>query len=470
MDKKELTKKIKEIEPIISLIEERGGSAYLVGGVVRDLVLGLPTKDIDIEVHGLSIDDLEEILKKIGPVSLVGKQFGVLKLHKFDIDWSLPRKDSKGRKPTVIVDPDMTIEQASMRRDVTMNAMAIKLLPGEQSAGGLNPLDIIDPHGGLEDIKNKKLRLVDKELFLEDPLRFYRVMQFVARFEMTPDDELNQVCKTMELRDATSGGELARERIYEEIKKLLLKSKRPSLGFRWVKKIGRLKELFPEIGDLVGVQQREDYHPEGDVFEHTMQCIDASAKLESDDNKKFMIMLSVLCHDFGKPKTTDENLHTKGHEKAGVPIAKTFLRRFTWDSMLTRSVCKLVKYHMMPAQLVEQKSSNKAYKRLALKLAPEVTLKDLYLVAWADSCGRNKDGHEPLSDGFEKDILADFWKKAQEAKVETGPEKPVLQGRDLMGLVEPGPQMGLLLKKAYQIQIDQDIKDKDELKRLVLED
>jgi tRNA nucleotidyltransferase (CCA-adding enzyme) len=227
--------------------------------------------------------------------------------------------------------------------------------------------------------------------------------------------------------------------------------------------------LFPELGELVGVEQREDYHPEGDVFEHTMQSIDASAKLELDEPKKFMIMLAVLCHDFGKPKTTDENKHTRGHEKVGVPIAKTFLRRFTWDSMLIRSVCKLVQYHMMPLLLVEQKSSIKAYKRLALKLAPEVSLKDLYLLAWADTCGRNKDGSEPLEESFEKEILEKFWGKSQEAKVETGPEEPVLHGRDLMGLIEPGPQMGLLLKKAYQIQIDQGVTDKEELKRLILD-
>lgn len=466
-----LKKIMTEIGPIIDAIKSRGGIPYLVGGSVRDLVLGRETKDIDIEVHKLSLDDLEECLREFGKVALVGKQFGVLRLHGFDIDWSLPRKDSKGRKPKIVIDSDMTIEEASRRRDLTINSMAIDLSARE------GEVRIIDPYGGLEDIKKKVLRVVDKDFFVQDPLRFYRVMQFIGRFEMTPDKELDDICKEMDLRDVSVGGEIARERIYEEIKKLLLKSKRPSLGFRWMQNIGRLKELFPELGVLVDIDQRNDYHPEGNVFEHTMQALDASALLDvspegkiKSDEEKFMIMLAVLCHDFGKVKCTDENGRCFGHDEAGVPLAKTFLRRFTWDSKLIRSVCKLVRYHMMPLMLVEQESSAKAYKRLAIKLAPEVTAQDLYSLAWADIRGRNKDGFEPLKDGFGDNdkILELFMKNAEGAQVEEGPEEPVLHGRDLLDVIPPGPQMGELLKKAYNIQIDEGITDKDELRKRVL--
>ena len=457
----------KEILPIINEIKSKGGVAYLVGGSVRDLVLKREVKDIDIEVHKISIEDLESCLKKFGGVSLVGKQFGVLKLHGFDIDWSLPRRDSKGRKPAVVIDPDMSIEEASRRRDLTINSMAINLNDFDSK----KPL-IIDPYGGLEDLKKKRLRLVDKDFFIEDPLRFYRVMQFIGRFEMTPDDELNKVCKEMDLGGVY--GELARERIYEEIKKLFLKSRRPSLGFRWIEEIGRLKELFPELGVLVNVEQRVDYHPEGNVFEHTMQTLDAAATLEVSE-EKFMIMLAVLCHDFGKAKVVNDDLSAKGHDTAGVPVAKAFLRRFTWNSKLIRSVCKLVRYHMMPLLFVEQKSGPKAYKRLALKLAPEVTLEHLYLVAWCDIRGRNEDGPEPLTKGFaltqllsNDTVLEQFMENVKGAEVATGPEKPVLLGRDLLDVVEAGPEMGRLLRKAYQIQIDEGVKDKDELKRRVL--
>lgn len=187
-------------------------------------------------------------------------------------------------------------------------------------------------------------------------------------------------------------------------------------------------------------------------------------------DKKFLIMLAVLCHDFGKALTTDSEGKSKGHDVAGVPLAKSFLKRFTWDSMLIRSVCKLVRYHRMPLVLVEQESSLKAYKRLALKLAPEVSLKDLSMVAWADVRGRNAKSSDPLTSGFAENdkILKLFWDNVEAAKVETGPEKPVLLGRHIIDIVEPGPEMGKLLKKAYDIQIEEGIKDVDELKKRVL--
>jgi len=189
--------------PMVKAIQEQGGVSYVVGGTVRDLVLGRGIKDIDIEVHGISLNSLEETLKKFGVVKLVGKKFGVLRLHGFDVDWSLPRRDSCGRKPTVEIDPHMTIEQAAKRRDLTMNAMAIDLnyvaqnfetisknfdqkLSEEESFKNIG-LEIIDPYDGLKDLQEKKLRMVDEALFLEDPLRFFRVMQFVGRFEMLPD-------------------------------------------------------------------------------------------------------------------------------------------------------------------------------------------------------------------------------------------------------------------------------------------
>ena len=466
---KEFLNKIKSIEPIIKSIREAGETAYLVGGSVRDLVLGREVKDFDIEVHRIGIEELEKILKEFGSVSLIGKQFGVLRIHHLDIDWSLPRKDSKGRKPSVVVDPEMTVESACRRRDLTINAMALDL--GELAT-------IIDPYGGLDDLKSKTLRAVDEKLFSEDPLRFYRVMQFISRLGFKPDKKLNEICKNMDLRQVTDGGEIARERIYEEIKKMCLRSERPSLGWRWLREIGRLDELFPELGVLVGVKQREDYHPEGDVFEHTMQVLDASATLpasaalpvELPESEKFIIMLGALCHDFGKATKTDEEGKSRGHDEAGVAPAKKFLHRFTRDSFLIRSVCKLVRYHRMPLVLVEQESSQKAYKRLAVKLAPEVDFQKMYLIAWCDIRGRNPKGQEPLKDGFKSSdkILNAFLDKIKQAKVERHPEESVLHGRDLLDVIKPGPELGRLLKLAYDIQIDEGVVDRDELRRRVL--
>ena len=463
--KSDFLQSIEKIQPILQEIINSGGIAYLVGGSVRDLVLKRKVKDIDIEVHNISIDLLQKCLEKFGHVRLVGKKFGVLRIDGFDIDWSLPRKDSKGRKPKVEIDPEMTIKEALRRRDLTMNAMAIDLGSCETD------LKIIDPFDGLKDIKEKKMRVVDKDLFLEDPLRFFRVMQFIGRFEIEPSRSLNALCKEMDLHDIYLDKPVSKERIFEEIKKLFLKSKKPSLGFRWLKKIERLKEIFPELYDLIGVEQRKDYHPEGDVFEHTMQSLDAAADFNDykDDDEKFLIMLSALCHDLGKFVTTDENLSCRGHEEAGVPIAKTFLKRFVLDKELTKAVCKLVRYHIRPAELLKQKSSIRAYKRLAKKLSPEVNLRRVAILNLCDLRGRNPKSSEPLKTDYQ-DMFEQFLQKMREVKIEHGPEEPVLKGRHLLDIIPAGPKLGELLDKAYKIQINEDIQDVEELKKRVLKD
>ena len=222
------------LNEIIEKLDNAGGTVLLVGGAVRDLFLGLPIKDIDIEVHNVSLEKVEKNLQSFGPVSIVGKQFGVLRLHGLDVDWSLPRADSSGRKPQVELDPFMGIQQACARRDLTINAMAIDL----------KKMHLIDPFGGLQDLHDNVLRPPDPKKFSEDPLRFYRVMQFVARFAMQPTDALNALCKKMDLST------VSRERIEQECKKWLLKSDKPSLALDWLDTIGRLQELFPELAIL----------------------------------------------------------------------------------------------------------------------------------------------------------------------------------------------------------------------------
>lgn len=267
---------------------------------------------------------------------------------------------------------------------------------------------------------------------------------------------------------------LARERIFEEIKKLLLKARRPSLGFRWLASLGRLEEFFPELYALIGVAQRPDFHPEGDVFEHTMQALDAAAVLHdyqatenmSVEDEKLMIMLAALCHDLGKATTTDENLSCHGHDDAGEPLAYELLKRLTDNVFLLKAVCKLVRNHMRPFTLARDKSSPRAYKRLALALAPEVSMRQSALLALADTRGRNGAWHEPLTEFIQE--YDDFLAASARARVTHAPEKPVLLGRHLLGLVPPGPEMGALLDAAYQIQIDEGITDVEELKRLVL--
>lgn len=442
------------VKKIVEEIDAQGGKALLVGGAVRDLLLGLPTKDLDIEVHGLSIDHLLQILKKFGEVSLVGKAFGVLRLHGLDIDWSLPRADSSGRHPQVIIDPNMSFADAFKRRDLTINAMGIDLITNE----------LIDPWGGQEDLKKGILRAPDAALFIEDPLRLFRVMQFMGRFNMKPDAQLNELCAKMCLKG------ISVERIESEFDKLLLKSKRPSLGIRWLREIGRLHEIFPELAATIGVQQEPEWHPEGDVFEHTMQSIDAAAALSYESTQEKLIALyGVLCHDLGKVTTTaiiEGRLRSLGHEDAGVPLAKSMLKRLTRRVELIDAVAKIVKHHMAPGQFPKNNAKLPAYKRLAIKLAPEVNMALLAKVSLADKRGRNGKSSLPLTDDIPE--IQQFLEKASQAQVVHKPEDAVLLGRDLMGIVEPGPKMGALLKKAYEIQIDEGIKDKQELLKRIL--
>lgn len=512
---------LSSIQEIIRALDAAGGIPYFVGGCVRDLVLGRALKDFDIEVHKLSLEQLQNILEQFGHVRLVGKKFGVLRIDGFDVDWSLPRRDSKGRKPVVQIDPTMTIADACKRRDVTMNALALdarralELLDGAsendfllsgsrrnfvtlttdgdrpivlrdaehrlEGLSGQNDLQqklvaqIIDPWGGLEDINHKRLRAVDAELFVQDPLRFFRVMHFVGRFQMEPDNELNRICAAMELRDTELDVPLARERICEEFKKLLLRSREPSRGFVWLYKVGRLQEILPELARLIGVQQRPDYHPEGDVFVHTMQALDFAAQYHDYRDgvcgdavrEKLIILLGILCHDLGKADTTLPDLTAHGHAEAGVPLAQSLLKLITNDHEIVSMVCQLTKYHLLPFSFVREQAGLRSYRRLALKLKYPLTLRQLGLVALFDAQGRCGAGKDPRAEAFEN--FTQFMHQAEQASVAQGPEQPVLLGRHLQDLIAPGPRMGELLKRAYHIQIEEGIKDIEELKRRVLE-
>ncbi len=441
------------VHEIVKALAQEGGKVLLVGGAVRDLLLDLPVKDIDLEVHGISLQALEHILRNFGPVSLVGKAYGVLRLHGLDADWSLPRTDTSGRHPHVTIDPFMSMRDAFARRDLTINAMGIDL----------TTFELVDPFNGQQDLKNGILRAPDVQFFIEDPLRFYRVMQFVGRFNMQPDAQLTDVCKRMDI------AAVSRERIEKEFEKLFLRSQRPSLGIRWLHAIGRLQEIVPELAATIGIEQEMQWHPEGDVFEHSMQALDAAARLQYDNPfTKLIMMYAALFHDLGKVVTTkiiDGRIRSLGHDVAGVLLAKRALQRISNTKELSVAVQKLVRYHMQPLVFLKGGAKDAAYKRLAHKLAPQLTLDLLADLALADWQGRNPRGHEPLTTTFPD--LVTFKEKAAQLQVLHKPEEPILKGRDLLDCIAPGKKMGQLLAKAYEIQIQEGITDKQELKRRV---
>ena len=443
------------ISAIVNEITQNGGRVLLIGGAVRDLFLNLTPKDFDIEVHGLKIAQIQKILKKHGQLSLVGKSFGVIRIEGLNVDWSVPRIDSAGRKPLVQINPLLDVRMAFSRRDLTINAMGLNL----------KTCELVDPFRGMRDLKLNILRTPDKNKFVEDPLRFFRVMQFVGRFGMKPDEELNSLCAKMDI----SG--VSRERIEEEFKKLFLRSKCPSLGFNWLRSIDRLQDVLPEIYDTIGVAQDPVKHPEGDVYTHIMQVLDGIAGIKNiSEHEKLLFCWAALVHDLGKKDTSkkwpDGGVSAYGHAEFGVPLAKKLLKRITQDQKLIAGVCKIVKHHMKPGQFIANKAKPAAYRRLASELAPEVTLELLGKFARIDKLARNPKSHKLLRAGARYELL--FARRARAYAVYKEPEKPVLLGRDLLKYVQPGPELGKILARAYEIQLDEGIRDKKILKKRVL--
>ncbi len=275
-------------------IRDAGGRALLVGGCVRDELMGKQPKDWDVEVYGIEPARLREVLDQFGSVNVVGEAFTVYKLGS-DLDVSLPRRERKtgrGHRAFFIEgDPSMTIEEGARRRDFTINAILQDPLTGE----------IIDPFNGRDDLENKTLRAVSRETFAEDSLRVLRAAQFAARFEFEIEAQTVELCRKIDLSDLPS------ERIWGEMEKLLLKAQHPSIGLKCLLELGVVDRLFPEIKALIDVPQDREWHPEGDVFVHTSLVIDRARELIEDlpYPRQVTVMLAALCHDFGKPSTTE---------------------------------------------------------------------------------------------------------------------------------------------------------------------
>jgi len=441
------------IQIISNELKKQNAKAIVVGGSVRDHFLELPIKDYDIEVYGFErMEQLEEILAKYGSVNLVGKSFGVLKFtyEGEEYDFSFPRVESKvgegHRGFDVEVDGSMSFEKAARRRDFTVNALGYDV---EEKR-------FLDPYGGLEDIEQKKLRHIDDETFVEDPLRVYRAVQFSARFGYTLADETYTLCKRMV--DKYMLEELPKERVYIEFTKLLLKAPKPSTGFELMRELGMLR-YFPELEALMDVPQSPKWHPEGDVWVHTMMCVDEMAGLLGNDEKlNLKYMFAILCHDFGKATTTtiDEgNIRALGHEKEGLELTKSFMYRLSNEHDFIESLLPLVEHHLKPSQFYAAQAKDKAIRRLATK----VNIEELVVVAKADFLGRTTDA------ALTREYEAGIWllKQASKLKVKTKPLEHLLQGRDLidMGLA-PSPKFKEIINAVYSLQLDGEIESKEE--------
>jgi tRNA nucleotidyltransferase (CCA-adding enzyme) len=437
-------------------VRDAGGRALLVGGCVRDELMGVAPKDWDLEVYGVAPERLREILDQFGPVNVVGEAFTVYKLG-HDLDVSMPRRERKagrGHRAFVIEgDPSMSVAEATSRRDFTINAILKDPLTEE----------IIDPFGGRSDIGQGVLRAVSAETFGEDSLRVLRAAQFAARFEFRIAPETVELCRAIDLSD------LPAERIWGELEKLLLRARRPSIGLGWLHALGVSEKIFPEIHALVDVPQDPEWHPEGDVFVHTRLTVDRARELidELSYPRRVTVMLAALAHDFGKPATTEfieGRLRSRGHEGAGVAPAESFLERInihTIDGYNVRGqVIALVREHLKPGEFFKKRDEvgEGAFRRLARRCEPDL----LYRVAKADSLGRNAPW-VPREKWYGSEAQEWFIQRARELEVEQRPPEPLLLGRHLLALgVGPGPRVGEITRAVYEMQLDGRVRTVDD--------
>ena len=448
-------------DKVLSLAEavrSEGGRALLVGGCVRDELMGRQPKDWDVEVYGIEPARLRELLDSFGEVNVVGESFTVYKVGAH-LDVSLPRRERKtgrGHRAFFIEgDPAMSIKEAAARRDFTINAILQDPLTGE----------IVDPFHGRDDLQSGILRAVSPDTFSEDSLRVLRAAQFAARFEFRVEPETVLLCRAIDLSDLPS------ERIWGELEKLLLRAQRPSIGFGWLHALGVLDQLFPELKALIDVPQDPEWHPEGDVFVHTRLVVDRARELIDDLSyaKQVTVMLAALAHDLGKPATTefiDGRLRSRAHEEAGVAPTLSFLEKLnihTLDGYDARGqILVLVRNHLKPGEFFKKREevSDGAFRRLARKCELDL----LYRVAKADSLGRNADW-VPRDQWYDAEAQEWFIARARELEVVTSAPAPILLGRHLLEMgLQPGPLIGEITRAVYEMQLDGRVATLDEAK------
>ena len=452
----------KILEDILKYLQKIGATPIVVGGSVRDFFLNIPVKDYDIEIFGIdSLDIIQKSLEKFGSIKLVGKSFGVLTLrvNEYDFDFALPRTETKigntHQDFEVITNANLSFKEAAIRRDFTINAIGYDFFKQE----------FLDPFDGINDLKNKTIKHINDATFVEDSLRVYRAVQFASRFDFKIAENTKELCKQIVLNDQLKY--LPKERVYEEFKKLFLKSAKPSIGFELLRELGLLK-YFQELEVLINCIQDPIYHPEGDVWIHTMMSLDELARILKEENiedeyRKLYLFYGILCHDFGKPFCTKEingKITSFKHESLGIEPTISFLSKLTNEKKFIEIVCSLVKNHLTPFQLYLAESSLKAIKRLSLK----VNIEDLCLVCLADCLGRDIEDKCKCYDAIN-------WlnEKAKELEIHNEPIKPLVQGRDLIALgYKPSKEFKEILEFAFDLQIDENLSKEEILSKITI--
>lgn len=435
-------------EKIAIAVDKAGGKTFYVGGFVRDKLLGIENKDVDIEVHWIEPETLYHILETVGEPLTFGKSFGVFALRGEEIDIAMPRREravgAGHRDFEIDVDPYIGTESAARRRDFTINSLMQDVLTGE----------LIDHFGGREDIANGVIRHIDPERFKEDPLRVLRAAQFAARFCSTAMPSITVPSTAVHFTIAPSTIDLCRmidlstlskERVEEELKKALLKADRPSIFFESLRAMDQLHTWFPELEALIGLEQDPVFHPEGDVWTHTMEVLDRAAEFRDMVSDPYRFMLLALTHDLGKIVTTEEKngrIHAYEHETKGMPLVEGFIRRITNEREVIAYLKNMVPLHMRPNVSAYSKPSVKSTNRMFDEAAaPE----DLIWFAAAD---------KPVfagTDAFEGDNAFLFERLHI---FEETMAKPYIMGRDLIEAgLDPGEDFTVILAYAHKLRL-----------------
>lgn len=431
-------------------VNTKSGRAYFVGGYVRDKFLQDnkydSNADIDIEVHCIEESDLVDILESIGPYSKIGRFFPVYKFLGYNIDIALPRSEKKtGDKHqdfSVNIDPYMGTYKACERRDFTINAIMEDILTGE----------FIDPFNGISDIKNKIIRHINTDKFGEDPLRVLRAAMFAARFSFDIDIETINLSKEIDLSN------LSKERVFVELEKALLMSKRPSIFFERLGEMNHVNYWFPEIEKLKGVEQSEEHHLEGDVYRHTMMVLDEAANLKEKSDFPLSFLLASLCHDFGKivaTETINRKVHAYKHEIKGLPLVKDFVKRLTKNKKILKYVLNMTELHMKPNIMAKDKSKIKSTNKMFYE---SISPNDLILLAIADN--------KASLSIYEKEDPSNFLYERYEI-FKTYMEKDYVKGKDLINLgIKEGQVFNELLSLSLKHRLA-GIEKKESLKQIL---
>lgn len=434
-----------DVGQLARAVERAGGRLIVVGGFVRDALRGVESHDLDLEVFGLSRAEVEAAIEGFGFSPPVGRARPVWRRVRDGLDLGFPIARDLAPRRTIDDPLEAEFARAALHRDLTVNAI------------GWDPLSdrLIDPFDGRGALADRCLAAVDSRTFGEDPLRLLRVARLQALLEARVAPELEALCRSLDLSGVPA------ERIAGELRRMLVDLSAPSRALSWLARIGRL-DVLPPIAALFGVEQDPEWHPEGDVFVHTLLVLDCARVIASGlpSEAREILMWAALCHDLGKPATTRREagrIRAHAHERESARSTRVWLTELRLSDRLVTAVEGLVAHHLAPSQLVRAAAGPRSYRRLARQLADAgCSLVDLERLARADHLGRTTDeartGCYAAGDRF----LA----LAESAQVESAPRPDLVRARDLIERgIAPGPELGRWLRRCRELEDEREARD-----------